>query len=631
VPIEAAIIAEDGTRAEFLYGDGDAFQDASRVVSGPSALDYFGSATFSDDLSGPMDNTSCLLDDRDGAAFGKSRQCPVAEFVRILFLIELVAPNSHEFGYSSTPPVGLAERVRTTMPKDAVIRDGDQFVGGPGGPGSTDGDDLAAFGYRQELDRRLGGFSSFAAGFSYISILTGMFQLFYVGFGAGGPAFFWTWLVYFAGQFLVALCFAELAAHYPLAGGVYQWSRRVGSPAIGWMTGWVYAANLIISIAAVALALQVTLPQITPHCQLIGELSNPTDWAMNGVLLGCLLIGLTTLINVVGVNLLARINNVGVATELAGVMLLIVLLAVSAVRGPAVVLDTQGRGTGQELGYVGAFLSAALMASYVMYGFDTAGTLAEETLEPRRNAPRAILLALASAALAGALLMLFAMMAVSDVRTDALSRPNGGLGYIVTDVAGASLGRLFLVDVIFAVGVCALAVHAGAARLLFAMARDNNLPCSAALSRVSGHSRTPAVSAVVAGALAAVFLVVNVFVAGLFDLIVPVAILWANLAYLFVTAPQLVMRWRGWPARGGSGATGVFALGRWGLAVNLAAVVWSVLVIVNIGWPRGDPAAVLWPQRYGAVLLTGILVTVGGAYYVLVQRYKTHVRDEHRA
>jgi urea carboxylase system permease len=498
-------------------------------------------------------------------------------------------------------------------------------------PRPTDRDDLARFGYRQELDRRLGSFSSFAAGFSYISILTGMFQLFHVGFGAGGPAFFWTWLVYFAGQFLIALCFAELAAQYPLAGGVYQWSRHVGSPALGWMTGWVYAANLIISIAAVALALQVTLPQITPHCQLIGELSNPVDCAMNGVLLGCLLIALTTLINSVGVNLLAWINNVGVASELAGVVLLIILLAVSAVRGPAVVLDTQGRGMGQEFGYVGPFLAAALMASYVMYGFDTAGSLAEETLAPRRNAPRAILLALASAALAGALLMLFAMMAVSDLRSDALSQPSGGLGFIVTDVAGDWVGRLFLIDVIFAVAVCALAVHAGAARLLFAMARDNNLPCSAAFSRVSGSSHAPVVAAIVAGALAAVFLVANVFIAGLLDLVVPVAILWANLAYLLVTAPLLVMRWRGWPGNGGSGATGVFALGRWGIPVNVVAVVWSILVIVNIGWPRADPALVPWYQRYGAALLTGVLAASGGSYYFFVQRHKTHVRQEHRA
>ncbi len=97
--------------------------------------------------------------------------------------------------------------------------------------------DLARFGYKQELDRTLGAFSSFAAGFSYISILTGGVQLFYLGFGAAGPAFFWTWPVVFLGQLAVALCFAELAARYPLSGGVYQWSKSVGSPEIGWMAG----------------------------------------------------------------------------------------------------------------------------------------------------------------------------------------------------------------------------------------------------------------------------------------------------------------------------------------------------------------------------------------------------------
>lgn len=514
------------------------------------------------------------------------------------------------------------------MSNESTNADGNQSDG----PSATaDRADLAGFGYRQELARKLGSFSSFAAGFSYISILTGMFQLFHAGFGAGGPAFFWTWVVYLAGQLLVALCFAELAAHYPLAGGVYQWSRQVGSPAIGWMTGWVYVANLIISIAAVALALQVTLPQITPHSQIIGTLSNPTDWALNGVLLGCVLIGLTTLLNAVGVNLLARINNIGVLSELAGVLLLIVILALGAVRGPAVVLDTQGRGSDQPFGYCGPFLAAALMASYVMYGFDTAGSLAEETHDPRRNAPRAIVQALAAAGVAGALLMLFGLMAVSDVRAESLSQPNGGLGFIVTDVAGGSLGRLFLIDVIFAVAVCGLAVHAAAARMLFAMARDNNLPFSRALSRVSGNSRTPVVAAVVAGALAAAFLVINVFVEGLFDLIVPIAILWANLAYLLVTLPLLRRRWRGWPGGEQSGARDLFSLGRWGLPVNLAAVLWSSLVIVNIGWPRASDQGAAWYQQYGAILLTALLAAIGGNYYYFVQRHKTRVLEEHRA
>src|SRR5580658_9959783 len=135
---------------------------------------------------------------------------------------------------------------------------------------SGDIQDLAAFGYKPVLDRTLGSFSSFAAGFSYISILTGVFQMFYVGYGAGGPAFYWTWPLVFLGQITVGLCFAELAARYPLSGGIYQWSRWIGSGGVGWMAGWVYLSGSIIGLAAVALALQATLPQIAPVFQVIG-------------------------------------------------------------------------------------------------------------------------------------------------------------------------------------------------------------------------------------------------------------------------------------------------------------------------------------------------------------------------
>ena len=86
--------------------------------------------------------------------------------------------------------------------------------------GPTDERDVAelhSFGYKQQLDRSLGSFSSFAAGFSYISVLTGLFELFAFGFANAGPVSWWTWVVVFGGQFMVALCFAELAGQYPLA------------------------------------------------------------------------------------------------------------------------------------------------------------------------------------------------------------------------------------------------------------------------------------------------------------------------------------------------------------------------------------------------------------------------------
>src|ERR1700716_4200980 len=129
--------------------------------------------------------------------------------------------------------------------------------------GSGSGE-LAGFGYKQELDRSLGSFSSFAAGFSYISILTGVIQLFAFGFLFAGPAVWWTWLIVLGGQMMVALCFAEMAGQYPLAGSVYNWSKRVAGDFSSWMTGWIYVIGSIVTVAAVAVAWQVVLPQVSP-------------------------------------------------------------------------------------------------------------------------------------------------------------------------------------------------------------------------------------------------------------------------------------------------------------------------------------------------------------------------------
>ena len=86
------------------------------------------------------------------------------------------------------------------------------------------------------------------------------------------------------------------------------------------MAGWIYLCGSVISLAAVALALQATLPQIAPGFQFIGDSGRRIRWGRrNAVLLGCLLIALTTVINSVGVRLMARINNIGVIAELAGV------------------------------------------------------------------------------------------------------------------------------------------------------------------------------------------------------------------------------------------------------------------------------------------------------------------------
>src|SRR3954471_14302270 len=95
----------------------------------------------------------------------------------------------------------------------------------PPNEADRDAADLAKFGYKQELKRSLGGFSSFAVAFSYISPSTGIFALFYLGLTTVGGVFIWSWPIVAIGQLLVALGWAELSSHYPVAGSVFQWTK----------------------------------------------------------------------------------------------------------------------------------------------------------------------------------------------------------------------------------------------------------------------------------------------------------------------------------------------------------------------------------------------------------------------
>ncbi|MCJ1676579.1 amino acid permease [Streptomyces sp. APSN-46.1] len=493
----------------------------------------------------------------------------------------------------------------------------------------SDDTELTEFGYRPELKRTLGTFHTFAAGISYISILTGTFQLFYFGYASGGPAYWWSWPLVFAGQFTVALCFAELAARYPVAGSIYNWAKKVGNGHVGWLAGWMMLTASIVSIAAVALAYQLTLPQISSVFQFVGDGTGTYDVATNAVVLAAGLILFTTVVGAFGVKLMARINTAGVFLELIATVVLIVLLAVNVVRGPQVVTETAGTGSGQSFGYLGAFLIASLASAYVMYGFDTAASLGEESLDPSRNAPRAIIRAIAASFVLGGLVLVLALMSVSNLRGEKLS--TDGLQYVVLDVLGPTAGKAMLWCVLIAVTVCALAVHTAAVRLAFAMARDNNLPASSRLAKVSPRFGTPILPTVIIGVLALTILLVNIRQPQIFTVVTSIGIVMVYVAYLLVTGPMLVARLRGrWRP-----AEGKFSLGRWGLPVNIIAVVWGAAMTLNLIWPRSAvynaAAPYHWYLRWGAVLFVGAIALGGFAYYWFVQRHRTGVLAEHAA
>ena len=481
---------------------------------------------------------------------------------------------------------------------------------------SRDAQDLAGFGYPQQLRRSLGSFASFAAGFSFVSILTTVFQLFFFGFSFGGAAFFWTWPLVFAGQLTVALCFAELASRYPIAGCIYQWSRRLSNATVGWFAGWTMLIAQIVTVAAAAIALQVVLPTLWSGFQLVG--SDPsltsTDGATNAVVLGCILLVATTTINAIGVKYMARINSIGVVCELIGVVALVLLLLTHAERGPDAVLHQTGAAPG---GYFGVFIISALMAAYVMVGFDSAGELSEETRDPRRTAPRAIIRALIVSGVGGGFLLLAAIMAAPSLTDGQLA--SGGLPYVLTSTLGNTVGKVLLADVAIAVTVCTLAIQTAATRMLFSMSRDGVLPGSSALARVSPTTGTPVLPAVLVGVLAAAILVVNVGEATLFTALTSACVVMLYGAYLMVTVPYLIARFRGL----GAPPEGGFSLGRWGLPLNVVAVAYGALMMINIGWPRAsvyDPEGGHWYLQWFSPLLVAGSFAVGAAVFALYRR-----------
>jgi urea carboxylase system permease len=499
-------------------------------------------------------------------------------------------------------------------------------------PGA-DSSELAQFGYKQELDRSLGSFSSFAAGFSYISILTGVFELFGFGFNNAGPAVWWSWLVVLGGQMCVALCFAEMAGQFPLAGSVYQWSKRIGTDFTSWMTGWILIIGSIVTVAAVAVGWQVVLPQVTTKLQFVGTAADAGTYstpngAKNALILGAILVVFATIICMLGVKTMARLNNFGVAAELIGSTILVILLIFHFHRGPGIVTHTLGTGAGHSWGYFGAFLIGGIMSAYVMYGFDTAGTLAEETNDPRRNAPPAILRALATAGLIGGLLILFAFMVVENIHDKNIGLL--GLPFIIKQALGNTLGNIFLIDSALAITVCTLAVCTACIRMLFSMARDGRLPAGSSLARVSGRARVPVIPALFVGACSLLLLAINLANQAAFTALIGVAIIMFYLPYLGVTAPMLRARMRGeWP-RPEHGT--YFNLGRWGTPVNAIAVVYGVIVAVNIAWPRAAVYGTKWYFKWAAVEFVGLSIIVGAIYYYAVQQNKGDaVLAEHRA
>jgi urea carboxylase system permease len=513
---------------------------------------------------------------------------------------------------------------------------------------------LLSLGIKPELRRTLGFLSNFAIAFSFISVSTGSFGNFGVGIGLGGPAFFWSWPIVILGQTIVALVFAELSSHFPVAGSIYQWSKRLSNRTLGWFTGWFYFWAQVVTVTAVAVIVAFVIDGIhgpvgdTPFL----DSPDPTGLTTMFTFVSLVTLVITTLINAFGVRLLSILNNIGVATEILGMFVFaLILLFFANHQSPSILLDTGGAEAATGGNYLPAFALGMFMSLFIVYGFDTAGTFGEETLDAGRQAPRGVLASVLISGLVGAVFLIAVILAIPSV-PDAMKEGQAGgfpiattiIGALQTELfAGITLGELYLFVILASVFVCTLAIQGAATRMMFSMSRDRHLPLGSVWGQVNHTFRTPANAAIAVGVLAALPILVIGPLGGFFMSIAATGLIY--LSYLLCNLGVLAARMRGWPHK-----PAWFNLGPWGMPVNILAILWGGSMLFNIGiWQDkgifgefgGDGRAYTNPafsafftpfgQKFENLppwptfeTIVAVILLFGAIYYVLQVRGRAH-------
>jgi amino acid transporter len=442
---------------------------------------------------------------------------------------------------------------------------------------------LESLGIKPQLNRTLGFMANFALAFSFISVSTGSFGNFGVGFGLGGPIMFWTWLIIVAGQFIVALGFAELASHYPVAGSIYQWSKRLSHRTLGWFTGWFYFWAQVVTVTAVACIVAFVVDGIVGTD---GFLDSPSPLGVSDMFTFIAIVSLiiTTLINAFGVRLVAILNNIGVATEILGMLVFaLVLLFFANHQSPDVLTQTFGAEQANNGNMFATFALAFFMSIFILYGFDTAGTFGEETVDAGRQAPRGVLLSVLISGVVGVVFLLAIILSLSDIPATMEEGLGGGFPIATTIeanlptelFAGITVGELYLFVILASVFVCTMAIQGAAARMMFSMGRDRHLPLGRFWGSVNGTFRTPANAVIAVGVLAAVPILLVGPIGGITLSIAATGLIY--LSYFLCNLGVAFARRRGWPH-----TPAAFSLGRWGMLVNILALVWGAVMLVNI-------------------------------------------------
>jgi amino acid transporter len=463
---------------------------------------------------------------------------------------------------------------------------------------------LHRLGYVQVLYREMGGFSNFAISFTIISILAGCLTSYYIAFNNGGPvAITWGWL---------------------LAGALYFWASKLGGPAWGWFTGWFNLVGQIAVTAAIDYGAAIfTTALLNLWFPTVVGTGTGTVFVVYSVI-----VALHLALNLLNVNLLARLNTVSAWWHMIGVVVIVVVLIVipdnhqSAAFVFGETINNSGfAGNGfGDVGFWFVFGIGLLMAQYTITGYDASAHMSEETRLASRAAAWGMVMSVVVSVLFGFVLLVAVTFAVPDVQ-GTLDALGNAVVYIWTESLGSAWAEFLLLIAVVGQFFCGTASVTSASRMMFAFSRDGAVPGSRVWRKVAAN-RVP-VNAVIAIAVLSWALMLPTLANGVVGYLVGTSIAVIGLYIAF--ALPIILRIRA----GARFEGGAWSLGhhyRWIAPVAVAWIAVVCLLFLMPVSPKGIPGAADFDWNvvnYAPITVGGALVLFGGWYLLSARRWFT--------
>lgn len=321
-----------------------------------------------------------------------------------------------------------------------------------------------------ELKRSLGLFALIAYGVGDI-LGAGIYALVGKVAGLTGNAVWISFLISFVCAALTGLTYAELGSRFPRSGGESVYSLKAfGRPLVSYLIGFLVLMSGVVSMATVSHGFAGYVRGLWPEV--------PT-----GLVIGIFFIGLTV-INFRGMKESSVTNIVCTLVEVSGILIVIyagvLYLGKGSVGDYFIVSPPAGKSS------VTALFQGGILAFYAFIGFEDMVKAAEETHEPEKFLPRAIVTSLLIVA---ALYILTAVAAVAVVPAGELAQSSAPLMLVVERAFPGFPRELFTLIALFAVTNTALVNYVMGSRLLYGMAKEGLAP--AFLSRIHPERHTP--------------------------------------------------------------------------------------------------------------------------------------------